>query len=173
MITINGQYQLAEVQAAQKLHTRRIVRIFWFIIIMMAAFPIVTQQFDGRALFWLLLLPCLALIIGLAVGQRFLLLRQAAHAFAQQKDLSAPFTIEMTDEKFHMRNELGNSHIPWGDFVKWAENDEFLLLYRSNMLFHMLPKRLFDNPDEVDFVLERLRENSVPDRGSLFLAHGK
>jgi len=101
-----------------------------------------------------------ALVLGAFVIARFVVVpRQLSRVFTQQKDLSAPFEMNLSDQEFSMRNEFGESHLPWDSFVKWKEDKEMLLLYRSDVLFHMLPKRLLHSDDELGYVLNRLRQS--------------
>jgi hypothetical protein len=86
--------------------------------------------------------------------------RQLTRVFTQQKDLSAPFEMTLTDQEFSMRNEFGESHLPWDSFVKWKEDKEMLLLYRSDVMFQMLPKRLLHSDGELGYVLSRLRQTN-------------
>jgi hypothetical protein len=51
-------------------------------------------------------------------------------------------------------NEFGHATVPWSDYVKWKENDHLFLLYVSDPVFHIVPKRYFGGADDV----EKLRQ---------------
>jgi len=166
MIQLKGQYGLEDFKKAQSLHAQggklstwvgygvigfiAGVTLLGIVLALVAGFP------------WeFLTLPILLLAVW-AFFQFVLIPYQLGRAFKQQKDLSAPFEIELTDEEFYFRNEFGNSRMPWGNFVKWKENADLLLLYRSEAAFHLLPKRLFSSGGEADYVLSHLRAHNVP-----------
>jgi len=69
--------------------------------------------------------------------------------FRQQKSLNLPFSIEATSEAFCAFNETGKTTMPWGHFVKWKESERLLLLYHSDILFNLVPKRLFQSGAEL------------------------
>jgi hypothetical protein len=38
---------------------------------------------------------------------------------------------------------------PWADYRKWTENGELFLLYQSDRLFQMMPKRAFASAEDM------------------------
>ncbi len=88
--------------------------------------------------------------------------KQVKKVFFQQKELSAPFEIEFTDTSMLASNEFGNSTRPWKNFIKWKENKELLLLYHSDMLYNIIPKRFFFDPQQFETVKTYLETNKVP-----------
>jgi hypothetical protein len=167
MVQLKGQYQLSDFTAAQKLHADRgrLSSCLGYyaigMLVMMALLGLLTGP--AGSLSWPLLIGA-TVALGLWALSRFVLLpRRIARVFTQQKELSAPFEAAIDEAGFHFQNSYGNGRIPWEDFTKWKESKEILLLYRSDIMFHMLPKRLFQNQGEIDTVLERLREKGVPD----------
>ena len=82
--------------------------------------------------------------------------------FFQQKELSSPFEIEFTDTSMLASNEFGNSTRPWKNFIKWKENKKLLLLYHSDMLYNIIPKRFFFDPQQIETVKTYLETNKVP-----------
>ena len=53
-----------------------------------------------------------------------------------------------------MRSTLGETHLTWPLIHRWAENDQFLLLYLQPRMYFIVPKRA----DPGDQVLRPLRE---------------
>jgi len=163
MIEISGRYELADFRKAQALHARRGKVATWsayYVMGVMALIAVVggVLAIMGRFPWSYVLISALALAAVVIV--RFVVVpRQLKRIFAQQKDLSSPFEMTLTDQEFTMRNEFGESHLPWDSFVKWREDKEMLLLYRSDVVFHMLPKRLLRSDDELGYVLGRLRQS--------------
>jgi len=164
MIQINGQYELADFKKAQALHARRGRLATWGVYYVIGLMALITGVGGVLAIMgrfpWSYVLIS-ALVLGAFVIVRFVVVpRQLTRVFTQQKDLSAPFEMTLTDQEFSMRNEFGESHLPWDSFVKWKEDKEMLLLYRSDVMFQMLPKRLLHSDGELGYVLSRLRQTN-------------
>lgn len=73
---------------------------------------------------------------------------KAKKIFKQQKSLQIPFVVVVSNEGLHFSNEMGEVKIPWDNFLKWKENKNLFLVYHSDVLFQMLPKRLFGSLEE-------------------------
>jgi hypothetical protein len=71
--------------------------------------------------------------------------------------------MEISDQGFSISNSYGQSLIPWKDFVKWKEGQELFLLYRSDVMFTMIPKRLISTENDLQTLREQLARNNVPD----------
>lgn len=176
MVRLTGQYTLADFKAAQGLHRRQGRLTTWAMALAMGSLGAVTLS--GLLLALMGQLPWMgalfpALLLGFWALFHFVLLpRQLVRLFTQQKELSIPFQIEVSDEAFDFRNQYGSSHIPWEDFTKWKGDDAMLLLYRSDMLFHMIPRRLFQQPDDEAYLMAQLRSHAVPLAGHRFPVSG-
>ena len=166
MIKIQGQYELADYKKAHKLHAYRGRLYSWgnYYVIGLLIFGTVGGSLLAIAnvLPWsIVFYP--ALILGIYVLVQFVIVpQQLKRVFNQQKDFTAPFEIELSDGEFSLKNQFGTSHLPWNAFVKWKEDKEILLLYRSDIMFNLLPKRLLSNEGEFEYVREKLRQNNVP-----------
>ena len=105
----------------------------------------------------------LIIFLGIYPLYRYLLLpNRVKKIFSQQKDLSSPFEMEFTDTALVASNEFGNSNRPWGNFIKWKENDDLLILYHSDILYTIIPKRIFTAPEQVEKVKAFLEKSNVP-----------
>jgi hypothetical protein len=71
---------------------------------------------------------------------------KARRVFRQQKSLQRPFEVTWSDKGLTSRDANGEYTTPWPDYTKWKENSRVFLLYHSDVLFQMVPKRAF--PDE-------------------------
>ena len=170
MIQIKGQYEFTDFKNAQTLHAQYGKLTTWvgyFAVGILALGTLtgivlaVLGRFSWSDVTYFTF-PAIFIVI-LALFQFVILPRQMLRVFKQQKDLSYPFEIDLSDDGFEMRNEYGSSRVPWGDFAKWKEDANLLLLYRSDAVFQMLPKRLFQDNQELEFVHEKLRQANVPD----------
>ncbi len=170
MIQIHGQYDLADYKKAVKLNMRRGQFATWSIYLLLGLIGLMVL---GGLLFTLFadspfILPVPALLTALLfpalLGLMWFVLlpRQLSHVFKQQKDLSAPFDMTLSDTEFLLQNDFGTSRMPWNAFTKWKEDGELFLLYRSDAVFQMLPERLLRSQDEIQYVRTRLQANGVP-----------
>jgi hypothetical protein len=114
-------------------------------------------------LFIVLLLVVTAMIVGLL--QFVLVPWRARKIYNQQKELSMPFEMEIREDGLSASNELSSSRRPWNNFLKWKENRDMFLLYHSDVMATIIPKR-FLKPEQLEAIKRHLRENNVPvDRG--------
>jgi hypothetical protein len=167
MVKIKGKYEFEDFKKAQALHARRgrlITYLTYFIIGIFAVVTLVGILFaiSGKWPWSYVEIP--VLIIGAYLVFNFILFpSQIRRVFMQQKDLSAPFEIELTDKGFSLENEYGASRTPWNTFVKWIEDRDMLLLYRSDIIFTMLPKRLLQDAGEIQYIHEMIQEHNLPE----------
>ncbi len=81
--------------------------------------------------------------------------------FSQQKSMQVPFEMEFTEEGVIASNEFGDSKYPWENFLKWKENDDILVIYQSDVMFNIIPKRFFPNDQEIGNFKKYLKENDI------------
>ena len=82
---------------------------------------------------------------------RFVLLpTRSRRIFRQQKNLHQPFQITWDDETMATTATSGHNTTPWQDFLKWRENTKLFLLYRSDVMFNLIPKRAFSDSEGVE-----------------------
>jgi Na+/melibiose symporter-like transporter len=75
--------------------------------------------------------------------------RRAAKTFAQQKSLQLPYDIEIKDTELTTRSaDRGEWKVPWADFHKWKADQNLVLVYPSDRLYHMCPRRWFPSDDD-------------------------
>ena len=93
---------------------------------------------------------------------RFVLLpKLTKKIFNQQKELQAPFEMEITEINLVASNEFGNSIRPWKNFIKWKENEELIILYHSDVMFTIIPKRLFTDPQQLETIKSYITKNGI------------
>jgi hypothetical protein len=119
----------------------------------------------GRQTWNYLLFPAFILFF-LALYRFYLRPYQIARSFDQNKELSSPFEMELTEEGYSISNSYGSGRIPWKDFAKWKEDKQIILLYRTDNMFNMVPKRLLHDGTDVQYILDQLRLNNVKVAGS-------
>lgn len=89
--------------------------------------------------------------------------RRCRKIFHQQKGLQRSYTMQWDGEKLHIEGKEVKAAMLWSDFLKWRENDEFFLLYSSDVLFHTIPKRVFADPKAIAEFSQLLREKVGPE----------
>ena len=88
---------------------------------------------------------------------------QVAKSFKQNLLLKHKSTCVIDAAGFHTTSELGNSDIPWDHFHKWKMGKKMILLYFSDTMYLIFPRRLFsvESWDEfkamADSQLKRIR----------------
>ena len=78
-------------------------------------------------------------------------------------------TVELTEERFAMRDDRGRSSLAWEVIVHWMETGEDFYVYRDATSYHVLPKRAFSSPESVIQVRQLLTDR-VPRGGEARLA---
>ncbi len=122
------------------------------VIVMVAAFFVLFEH-D---------IPGARLVIGAAFGamgsvlvaQRILIPRKARRIFAQTPALQRPYQVTWDDRALTATNQQGAGTYPWTEFHKSRELAGLFLIFFSDVMFVMVPKR--DFPD--DATLENFRE---------------
>lgn len=152
--------------AAQRLHTRWTSRrIMMCVAALLAAIVIAVLARREPVLF----VGACGLVggaagasIGREFWRRFVLPRRARRIFAQQKNLQQPFELRWDDDALRGVSERGSSNTPWSDYLKSAQDDRIILLYLSDVMFQMVPKRCFDQPVQLDAFLACTRRIGSP-----------
>lgn len=96
------------------------------------------------------------LLLGLIVlGDRVLLPRRAKRFVSQQKSIQGEISIGWDAEGVAFAAKDAQSRTAWGDYFKWLENDVVLVLFQSENLLNVLPKRVLTD-EQVAEIRSRL-----------------
>lgn len=106
---------------------------------------------------------CLMAII-IVVSRLFALRRSARRQFSQQKELASPMKVAVHPPRIAWTTLNSFADTPTENFLKWAENDKSILLYRSDRLFHLIPKRVVSDDFQRSLAAE-LKRAGVPRAG--------
>ncbi len=165
MVSLKGKFELADLKAAQNLHAmpgkRTWIGISFllglFVMLMIGA---VVLGIMGRLSWWLVAYP--VFILGFVALYWFVLRpSQITRAYKQHKELSSPFEMELTEEGYAIKNLSGTGKVPWKDFAKWKVDKNIILLYRTDNMFNMVPKRLLQDESQGQYVIDQLDKNGV------------
>ncbi len=148
--TINVQLTAQDYLAANRLHgglTRQFL-VFAAGILAFGVMPYV----GGRRVDFIpdVLTPVavfVAFVLAVILGTRYLYLpRRTGRLYAQQKSMQRPFAMRWDEDNVYFDSEEYSARTPWSDFSKWREGKDIFMLYLSDVMFRIVPKR--DFPDE-------------------------
>lgn len=98
--------------------------------------------------------------LGIAATNSIMVARRSRRIYAQQKSLHDEFEFAWDETGFDLSTQSARSRHNWADFRHWAEGPDGIILYQSDALFNMLPKRAFSE-DALADIREGLRQAKV------------
>jgi len=75
----------------------------------------------------------------------FSLPRNSRRQFLQRKGFGGIMSYEIRSPNIVVKSTSAFSETPTEHFLKWAEDKKTILLYRSDNMFHFIPKRAIDD----------------------------
>lgn len=81
---------------------------------------------------------------------------RARRLFAQHKALHKPIEFEWDHEALSLRTESAIGRTPWSDYAHRREDGRVVLLYLSDVVFHVIPRRCFTDAAQEQSFRERL-----------------
>lgn len=90
------------------------------------------------------------LLLTIALVRYVFLPWQGRRIYAQTKAMQRPYKWTWDDERMSYVNDLASGIVPWEDVLKWREGPEQFLVYQSNIMFYLFPKRAFANEAAID-----------------------
>jgi hypothetical protein len=105
---------------------------------------------------WFILVFALIVPIG-TVGIPFLIVYASSRSVArrtlrQQKTLQHPIQLSWSDDGMVMSNNFGEARMAWIDYRKIRQDRHMVLLYESDRLYRMIPKRALSAAQSADLV---------------------
>jgi hypothetical protein len=79
--------------------------------------------------------------------------------FSQQKTLQAEYETVISPETIEATSEYGKTTIRLSDFYKYKIGKDIILLYQSQALFHIFPRRFFVSEEDFKTFLSYLETN--------------
>ncbi len=164
---INGQLTAEDYLRAQYLHMRpgRLAAAGLYILLGLVVLGILGSLYPTIAAgdpiqSMIFILPFLVIVLFIVLYYYVLFPRRVQRIYEQQKEMSASFEHEITPEGLASSNQYGYANRPWGNFRKWRENKDLLLLYLSDVQFILLPKR-FCTPEQLAALHAHLDQSKV------------
>jgi hypothetical protein len=167
MIKFAGKLTPDDYIAANKLHIRkrgwkRIAWIVYWVLLgvgaLLSADIAVQDPHAG--------LPPLLIILLVAVSQLFLRLvyvpRRLRRVYSQQRNLQLPFESVCSDTGIESTSASGRMQLPWVHLIRWKEGATLFVVYQSDLMFNIVPKSCFVQPEQIDAFRGLLTERLGP-----------
>jgi hypothetical protein len=117
---------------------------------------------DGITAYEFLLFFFLFAMLLMAVAVQFVVVpRRIKKAFLQFKDFAGAQEYLFTDDGVTVKDQRGESTIPWGKYVKWVEDDTVLLLFQTDNLLNFIPKRCLAG-EQMDDIRRAITAAGIP-----------
>jgi hypothetical protein len=79
----------------------------------------------------------------IVIADRPVQMRRARRTLAQQKSLQGEVTFDWDTQGVAFTNAVGHSRLAWSDYARWRESKASLVLFQSDNLINIIPKRCF------------------------------
>jgi hypothetical protein len=83
-------------------------------------------------------------------------------AFQKDRSLQQEVTAQISEDGIHFVTANSDARTNWGLFVRYLESEKIFVLYQSNQIMNVLPKRSF-GPGEVE-QFQQLLQQKVPSK---------
>jgi len=87
----------------------------------------------------------------------------ARKLYHRDEVFNAPVSVHWDGEGIYSKNEFTDSHVPWGAYMGWLNGNDNLLLYQNDLMFIILPKRVF-SVAQLQQIIEFLKAANVPQK---------
>lgn len=95
---------------------------------------------------------------------RTILPRKLREIFRQQKSLHRPYKIAWDDNSLSASAETAASKYNWADIHKWREGPDLFMVFYSDVMFQMIPKRFFKHDKDPSEFRQFLESKLGPER---------
>ncbi|MGD0866682.1 MAG: YcxB family protein [Rhizomicrobium sp.] len=154
------QLEPSDYLAASILHARRtflILPAVGLLLGVVGAARLLSPTEDGGQLGRMMIGSGGACLVVYLLSRFVLLRRRTRRIFRQQKGLQRPFEMDWSGDSLKLTTETGNNSLPWSHLLKWREGKRLFLLYLSDVMFYIVPKRAFPDEAAIDEFREVLR----------------
>jgi YcxB-like protein len=142
---ITGVVSEQEYVEAHTLHRRSIAVATNCVMVAILGVGVVLASFGVRPWGLILILGGIGGLLGEAAQARLYLPGKVRKLYAQFKGIEAPITYRWGASTFEVKSERGGGTRNWTDLHKIKENDELFLLYSTDALFEVVPKKWFES----------------------------
>lgn len=156
MIELRGKLEPADLLSAQRTHfkpgttSRIVLAVLAAGYVLGFCYSLTVGPPAGRWLTWSFIGGAVYFLFLVALSLLVLLPRRVQRTYRQRKDFQREFTYTITDQGITTTTPDAHQEKPWADVLKWKEGRQNFLLYSSDNLFQLFPKRLFASPTQID-----------------------
>ena len=162
VMELRGRIVVGDLMAAQWVHVRPRrssaalgVVLLGLIVVVMASSFLEHRQWLMDPVTWILL----GSVAYLAFMAFVWFPRKIRRSYSQRKDFQHEISMMASSTGLEMRTEQGYNLKPWSDYLNWKEGRSVFLLYLSDNLFQMVPKRFFATHEDIDAFRDVIRES--------------
>lgn len=83
--------------------------------------------------------------------------------YRQQKTLQSPTHVTWDQDSIVIKNDYGQSNLPWSAYTSWLRSKDNLILYHSDRLFNMMPAKYF-SAEQLSQIAQHLKAANVPQK---------
>jgi hypothetical protein len=105
----------------------------------------------------------IAILATLPLFWRWLIRRNTRKSYAQLNMEGLVTRYEFNESGIVVTNQLGMSNLEWKHILRWMENDDFILLFRADTQFFLIPKRQVDGLT-LSALKQAMSDASIPSR---------
>jgi hypothetical protein len=149
-IVIDNQLSWRDYYVANLLHQRRPSQRYIIAGLGVAMFILLAFEAESVWSFVILVLVFLGLWAGLVQLMRLWTRARCRKVYDQQVMLQLPYRLVFEAGSISCSSERGETRYKLHELVRWAEDDAMFLLYFSDVMFLMVPKRSFATPADQD-----------------------
>ena len=153
MINLNYEYTVEDYLQAMRLHMRlrswqKYLLIAIVSLSLVRIIPLMTGASLGDVIQALMPLG----LFGIACVVIYVVLprQKVKRTFSQQKSLQRAYKTVVSPDTITTTSELGQVAMPISDYHQYKVGKDCLLLYTSQSLFNMFPRRFFASDEEFD-----------------------
>jgi len=89
--------------------------------------------------------------------------RVARKMFSQQKNIKEQYEISWNEHSIEFTSPTSHQIIKFADFLKYLQRDEMIILFQSDHLFRVFPKRMFESEAQMKNLIENVKTANVPE----------
>ena len=130
----------------------------WLVFLVASVFPLGSSTSAFGAVTHILSFGLIYALI-IYITFRVILPWNVRRIFSQQKTLQVEYETVLSPEMFETTSENGTMRMRLSDFHKYKVGKDLILLYQSQALFHMFPRRFFASEEDFKTFLSYLEAN--------------
>lgn len=134
--------------------TRWVIVSFAILLALLFALNAISGRSQNLAIVLALALPAALALIHLVMTPMM-----ARRHFRQSKALHDDIEVSWDEEGIAMRGRHGHGRYAYDEFHRWSESANLLLLYQSEMLYNIVPKRALGPEKLADLKAQLSRAN--------------